>query len=492
MRYSALIRKLLDASEEARYQKRDIADRLKERCVDGADVIRQTLMNAVCDPRFKMHVNVIPKWRQKAQIFLEQLAEKLSTLTPLNKENAFYEMDNMLDTWLHDAISEAELIDMESLKFTLIPKNPPEKSYRRIKKALEEFVEGMSEKEQSDDHENELIWEEIQTENETKTETESEEELKDDLEIGNVKIDNKFSERKDVEEILAIKNPLEKPPLEYRMRQVETENRFLKNVPPSLIRLAKLIGRSGDGIMETSGSFASASKNDIGGITTGNDLNSLLPSELAMLSESSTQNLFYKNYVTHRLQTFASMSQENKGKKHREGPIIICMDGSSSMAGEPVMVAKALTLAICIIAQRKKRPVLVVKYSFSHDLFRLHNIGKEGKDLLEFLTYQEMGGNDENALFKWLFEELLPNEDEYDSADVLCISDFGWTPIDQETMEIITREKAKSVKFYGLNVENHNDSNPSFQPNIQIVGPKDVCDSLWEYSNGVCKEVYTE
>ena len=56
----------------------------------------------------------------------------------------------------------------------------------------------------------------------------------------------------------------------------------------------------------------------------------------------------------------------------------------------------------------------------------------------------------------------------------------------------LIREKAKSVKFYGLNVENHNDSNPSFQPNIQIVGPKDVCDSLWEYSNGVCKEVYTE
>ena len=269
MRYSALIRKLLDASEEARYQKRDIADRLKERCVDGADVIRQTLMNAVCDPRFKMHVNVIPKWRQKAQIFLEQLAEKLSTLTPLNKENAFYEMDNMLDTWLHDAITEAELTDVESLKFTLIPKIPSEKSYRRIKKALNEFVEGMSEREQSDAHEDELIWEEIQTENKTKTEIENEEDPKNDLEIENVKIDDKFSERKDVEEILSIKNPLEKPPLEYRMRQVETENRFLKNVPPSLIRLAKLIGRSGDGIMETSGSFASASKNDIGGITTG-------------------------------------------------------------------------------------------------------------------------------------------------------------------------------------------------------------------------------
>lgn len=489
MRYTALIRKLLAASEEARYQKKDVAERLKERCIDGTDIVRQTLMNAVCDPRFKMHVNVIPKWRQRAQAFLEEMAEKVSALTPLSEEMAFYEMDNMLDEWLQQALSEAKLTDADKLKFILIPKSPSEKSYHRIKQALEEYIEGVPDGEQSEETEElgiELIWDaggNEDTEDSTPNAEEAggtEEEQTENNESAD------FNEDMDIENILSMKNPFAKP-WQYRKREIETENRYLKNVPPSLIRLAKMIGRSGDGIAETTGSFASASKSDIGGITTSNDLNSLLPSELAMLSEPSTQDLFYRNYVNHRLQTFSSMSQENKGKKHREGPIIICMDGSSSMAGEPVMVAKALTLAICIIAQRKKRPVLVIKYSFSQDLFRLHNIGKEGKELLDFLSYQEMAGNDENSLFKWLFKELMPNECEYDSADVLCISDFGWAPINNDTLEIINQEKAKNVKFYGLNVE-INEGNHSFITNTKIIGPKDVCDSLWEYSNGVCKE----
>lgn len=148
--------------------------------------------------------------------------------------------------------------------------------------------------------------------------------------------------------------PVMNPFVRSRKVQKEVEDRFLTQVPPSLIRLAKLIGRSGDGIMSTEGTFSTASKSYIGGITTGDDLNSLLPSELALLSESSTQRLFYKNYITKRLQVFASMSHESKGKKHRDGPIIICMDASGSMEGDPVLVAKALTVAICIIAQRKR------------------------------------------------------------------------------------------------------------------------------------------
>ena len=80
------------------------------------------------------------------------------------------------------------------------------------------------------------------------------------------------------------------------------------------------------------------------------------------------------------------------------------------MQGEPVLVAKALSIAICIIAQRRKRKVLVVKYSYSHDLFRLHNIEHDKKDLLDFLGEAEMGGNDEDSMFRWLFDEIMPSK----------------------------------------------------------------------------------
>lgn len=122
------------------------------------------------------------------------------------------------------------------------------------------------------------------------------------------------------------------------------------------------------------------------------------------------------------------------------------------MQGEPVLVAKALSIAICIIAQRRKRKVLVVKYSYSHDLFRLHNIEHDKKDLLDFLGEAEMGGNDEDSMFRWLFDEIMPFEGDYSTADILCISDFGWMPISEEVMDKINAEKQKGMTFYGLNI----------------------------------------
>ena len=40
MKYSPLIRKLLNISVDAKYQRVDVAERLKERCTDDADLIR--------------------------------------------------------------------------------------------------------------------------------------------------------------------------------------------------------------------------------------------------------------------------------------------------------------------------------------------------------------------------------------------------------------------------------------------------------------------
>ena len=40
MKYSPLIRKLLNILVDAKYQRVDVAERLKERCTDDADLIR--------------------------------------------------------------------------------------------------------------------------------------------------------------------------------------------------------------------------------------------------------------------------------------------------------------------------------------------------------------------------------------------------------------------------------------------------------------------
>ena len=215
------------------------------------------------------------------------------------------------------------------------------------------------------------------------------------------------------------------------------ENRFLRSIPKDLLKLAKLIGRSGSVDFKPSGHFPTAAKSDITGITIGDNLSSLLPSETALLSCPATQPTFYHNHVEKRLQIFASASSGNAPVTHQDGPVIICLDTSGSMRGKKVEIACNLTMAITIIAQRRKRDVLIVKYSDWHFLLKVTKLSRQREDLEKFLSSYQGCGNAENELFRWLFKDILPNEKAFYTADILCITDFGWTPLNDYTIKLI-------------------------------------------------------
>ena len=273
-----------------------------------------------------------------------------------------------------------------------------------------------------------------------------------------------------------------------KLEQQRRENIYLRSIPESLKKLALLIGRAGEGVTETRGRFSVASKSDIEGITVGNNLSALLPSELALLSEKATQNVFFMNFAEKRLQVFASASQASRPDDHKDGPVIICVDESSSMSGEPLEIAIQLAYAVTIIAKRRHREVLIVAYSDSHKMMRVDSLGKDRSKLLEFLSNVSMGRNNENAMFEWLFLDILPREKKFDTADILCVSDFGWVAIDDSVKRLIDEQKASGMKFYGLNIGGVFGGWHDLD-DFGLLGPMDVCDSLWEYSGGECRKV---
>ena len=262
------------------------------------------------------------------------------------------------------------------------------------------------------------------------------------------------------------------------------ENRFLRSIPKDLLKLAKLIGRSGSVDFKPSGHFPTAAKSDITGITIGDNLSSLLPSETALLSCPATQPTFYHNYVEKRLQIFASASSGNAPVTHQDGPVIICLDTSGSMRGEKVEIACNLTMAITIIAQRRKRDVLVVKYSDWHFLLKVTKLSRQREDLEKFISSYQGCGNAENELFRWLFKDILPNEKAFYTADILCITDFGWTPLNDYTIKLIESFKRKGMIFNGLNVLGF--EKWSFDSMTT------VCDSLWKWSSNHLEEMNTQ
>lgn len=247
------------------------------------------------------------------------------------------------------------------------------------------------------------------------------------------------------------------PGMEADSHQAEAD--YLKGLDPTIVELAKRIGRSGDTSSEFTGKFHSSSRSDISGVTIGNDLNSMLPSELALLGVKDTENLFYQRYVQNRLQLFSSASRSFEVGKDKSGPIYICVDTSGSMKGEPEVTAKTLALAVAIVAQRDRRPICMINYSHNLSFFVLTNLQRQRKKFLSFLSHSYDGGNDENKLFYFIFKKLPSVSkyklfaDAFKGADILIISDYIWSYISKENMELIEEARNEGMKFYSLGVD---------------------------------------
>lgn len=487
-RYSSLIRKLVDATANAEDKGEDIAELLKTRCFNDSDLIRQTLMNAVCDPRFRLYASIVGCWREEARNSLEALADALMKMPDLDKESAYSMLDDFLLAWLHMTFKDVQLPKRNILPYFHIP----EDQQQRLGSEVDEFFENV-EPEEIDGNDADLEGEGENEPDETSEffERQNPDQKNEEYDEDNPKIKrNGESIAQNTKNKATLRNTSRQFRPQGTKGYIQLANDYLSKIPMSLVELARRIGRMGEIGNYKPGRFLSTSKNDISGITVGNDLLAVMPTELAILAEKKTELVFYKNYSASRLQLFASKSESQTSKKHEDGPVIVCVDTSSSMGGEPLRVARSLALAVAVIAWRKKRDVIMVKYSDQYDYLNLgHNQERIG-ELKSFLNFVNSGGNNENAMFRWLFDHIRPSYPIYDNADILCISDFGWTTLTKETESQIEKEKKKGMRFYGLNViDRFNKKVKNGNETKDVPDPMKILDSVWNYRNGDCYEV---
>lgn len=465
-KYTSLIRKLVDSTAEAELSDRDIADVLKVRCFNDTSLVRQTLMNAVCDPRFRLKASLTGTWKAEAKTALMHLAERLEAMQQPSEDAAYYVLEGFLSEWMHRTFKGCS----KKTRLGGVVSISSVEGIRRIAEALN----NLQEEEESDD----AIVNAAPTE---------EDDIADQ---------QRFcpeSQEKESEAYLE----------QFRRRNIEgmgcrptnsintrrIEERFLERIPYSLVELARLIGRMGNDGRQARGRFLRAGKSDIAGVTVGNDICALVPSEVSILAERRTESVFYHRFVSQKLQLFASASSSPGKEKHQDGPVVICVDASGSMGGEPIMVARALAIAVCIIAWKRGRDVIVVKYSDTYESLRLGHHSSQLRRLSKFLSHVPNAGNNENSMFRWLFRNVLPDLEAYSTADILCISDFGWCPLSGETLDIIQQQKDSGMLFYGLNVSSGSTLLSSRRRHEIEDDSMKVCDSLWVYEDGEVRKV---
>ncbi|MDE6352822.1 MAG: hypothetical protein K2K88_06785, partial [Muribaculaceae bacterium] len=150
---------------------------------------------------------------------------------------------------------------------------------------------------------------------------------------------------------------------------------------PEIEELAQIIGRSiynktdEMDMVRTQYLPSSVSVNrsveEIDGVTTGNNLERVIPSEFVYLADQSAQTIFYKRYATKELSQFISPGKNKPLKKRSRyllprlqyGPIIVSVDTSESMSGLSQNIANSMLYRLVEIARRANRRLFIITFS---------------------------------------------------------------------------------------------------------------------------------
>lgn len=230
---------------------------------------------------------------------------------------------------------------------------------------------------------------------------------------------------------------------------------------PEIVKVANRMGRMADDegqdkMYVSEGSIYKmehSSKCDILGISVGNDLNALLPVELAHCADEELEDLFVYKYLTRKLQTFRYKSEImqparrlEKKPARRKGPMIVCLDTSGSMAGKPEKIAHSLLIKLLEIADKQRRACFLIAFSVS--IYPV-DIRKERARLLEFFSKTACGDTDATRMMEAMFR-LLQSSREYMNADVLWVSDFKIPVSAESLLDKLQECREADTRFYGL------------------------------------------
>ncbi|MEE1130729.1 MAG: VWA domain-containing protein [Caryophanon sp.] len=156
-------------------------------------------------------------------------------------------------------------------------------------------------------------------------------------------------------------------------------------------------------------------------ITLGREVERLLPMELANWSMPSSKLDFLRRYSEQQTFIFSTRGKDKRGK----GPIIICMDESSSMSMMRAK-SKAFCLALMMIAKKQKRDLAVVPFATTVGDVTLFKRGMSTTNQLIHFCDQFLNGgtNFERPLDAAL---TILNESRFQEADIVFVTDGAST-----------------------------------------------------------------
>lgn len=237
---------------------------------------------------------------------------------------------------------------------------------------------------------------------------------------------------------------------------------------PELLMIATLAGRLKAQALDKRRTIAKPGREELCDVTQGSDVARLLPSELLALADDTTEAQLYR-----RLMEDAALQYELRGHEQKsEGPIIMAVDESGSMSGDPDRWAKAIALALMELCARDNRPFVYIHFDSAVTRVDRFDDPKRLKldDLLGMVEHFTGGGTDFVGPLNHAAEiiEQAGEANPFSKADLVLVTDGDWTPgwaNDKDAWaKVIDRLHAASASVFGVVV--HGRFNPDVEKRL--------------------------
>lgn len=186
---------------------------------------------------------------------------------------------------------------------------------------------------------------------------------------------------------------------------------------------------------------------EICGVEIGNEIHKVLPSERMLLGNEKTKKSFMKKYTQKELLSYKYKNNRIQSK----GPIICCVDTSTSMEGELEVWSKSIALTLLDIAHKQRRDFVAILFSYKVGAVIEFNKNRiDPKKIYDLATLFFGSGTN---FVEPLTESLkLLNTYRYKYADIIFITD-GEAPLDEEFIEEFkTNKEKKQFRMITVNV----------------------------------------
>ncbi len=222
--------------------------------------------------------------------------------------------------------------------------------------------------------------------------------------------------------------------------QIELGHRLARN--PKLQRMARLVGRMRESARALRQKLFERANQEMYSVGLGAELSRLLPPELLSLRHPILRRDFARRLIDGELLVYALRAREQKGK----GPMIVCLDGSSSMAGDKEVWSKAVTLTLLDIARRQRRRFRSICFSSADtplqvlDLNLRRRYSPDMRHVYELAEYFPGGGTDFQKPLDAALDCLRHSSGK--RGDIVFITD-GECRVDPDWLREFKREKEK-------------------------------------------------